>query len=216
MVDRKVQALVGRGRVRSLVVVLGAMLLLSGCGLFQGSGPGTTCAVSGRMCDPEGAGIADVVLTFSGGYGIARTGSDGKRRKNGLSGTVTIAPSREGYVFVPSSRQVSGASSNVNFIGSREAVARGKLKVSFIGNTTPRMRSRVSMGDLHPFDPSIYEPPFNSNEKGNRVGAYTPHSLVGTLWGMGVASPNYRLLLSLELGVATGPRQGFGLLRVSL
>lgn len=85
--------MVGRGRVRLLVVVLGAMLLLSGCELFQGSGPGTTYAVSGRVWDSEGVGIADVVLTFSGRYGIARTGSDGKWRKGGLSGTVTIRPS---------------------------------------------------------------------------------------------------------------------------
>lgn len=206
------------GRVRFIVMLLGAALLLSGCGLFQGSGSGPgsgiTYEVSGRVCDSEGSGIADVVLTFSGGYGIAKTGGDGRWNKSGLRGTVTITPSKEGYVFVPPSRQVSGASSNVNFIGSREAVARGKLKVSFIGNTTPRMRSRVSMGDLHPFDPGVYEPPFNSNEKGNRVGAYTPHSLVGTLWDMGVASTNYRLPLSLDLGVATGPHQGFGLLPV--
>ena len=209
LVNQEVPALMERGRVRFIVMVLGAALLLSGCGLFQGSGsgPGTgiTYGVSGRVCDSEGSGIADVVLTFSGGYGIAKTGGDGRWNKSGLRGTVTITPSKEGYVFVPSSRQVSGASSNVDFVGSREAVARGKLKVSFIGNTTPRAGSRVSMEDLHPFDPSIYAPPFNSNEKGNRVGAYTPYSLVGNVIGMGVAAPWYRLPLSLDVVVQDGP-----------
>lgn len=89
-----------------MVGVLGVMLCVSGCGLFQGSGSGTTYTVSGKVCDSEGVGIADVVLSFSGGYGIAKTGSNGKWTKSGLRGTVTITPSKEGYVFVPSSRQV--------------------------------------------------------------------------------------------------------------
>ena len=73
-----------KGRV--VVALLAAMavsLVLAGC-------LGLGYAVSGQITDAGGAKIAGVTLTFSGGYGTATTGADGKWSKSGLKGTVTI------------------------------------------------------------------------------------------------------------------------------
>lgn len=164
--------------------------------------------------DSEGRGIEGVTLIFSGGIGTTTTSDTGRWSKNGLSGTVTIAPAKAGYVFTPGFHEISGPSDSVNFIGSSDAIAKGRLKVSFVGNSQPRVKSQVTMGDLTPFDQSIYVAPFNSDLKGNLVGRYTPHSMIGSVNGMGVASPNYRLPLSLDYGVATGPYSGFGLMPI--
>lgn len=173
-----------------------------------------TYSVSGIVVDSDGNGIEDVTLAFFKGFGTAKTNSAGEWRKNGLRGTVKISPSKDGYVFAPSSCEVSVPSDSVYFTGSNSVAAKGRMKVSFVGNTEPRVQSRVTMDDLTPFDPSVYAPPFNNELKGNLVGNYTPHSVIGSIFGMGVASPNYRLPLSLTYGVATGPSSGFGLLPV--
>lgn len=199
-----------RHRLAHLLVAVVLVALVSGCFGRSGTVPGTYTA-SGFVRDSDGAGIDKVTLGFSGGFGTATTDSDGKWLKNGLRGTVTVTPAKTGHMFTPSNLEIPGPTSSANFTGSNDVAARGKLKVSFVGNTGSRVRSRVALTDLTLFDPSVYVPPFNSEAKGTLVGRYTPHSLIGSIGGMGVASPNYRLPLSLDPVVATGPHSGFSL-----
>lgn len=80
--------------------------------------PEGTYLVSGRVTDRRGAGIADVLLFLGGGFGSARTASDGGWKAVGLSGDVTITPAKAGLVFAPETVTVSGSSSSVNFTGN--------------------------------------------------------------------------------------------------
>ncbi|MGI6518688.1 MAG: hypothetical protein ACOX4C_07920 [Bacillota bacterium] len=191
-------------RSAHVVIAIALMLLMSACFGRGGTAPGTYTA-SGVVVDSDGDGIEGVTIAFSRGFGTATTNRAGKWSKNSLKGNATVTPSKGGYTFTPNYLEITGGSASVNFIGSNNAIAKGQLKVSFIGNTEPRVQSRVAMGDLTPFDPSVYVPPFNSYLEGNLVGRYTPHSMIGAIDGIGVASPNYRLPLCFSYGAATGP-----------
>ena len=74
-----------------------------------------TYSVSGRVIDQSSNGVAGVSISFTGGFGSVTTASDGTWSKSGLSGTVTVTPSKSGWTFIPTSRQVSEASSSVSF-----------------------------------------------------------------------------------------------------
>lgn len=109
----------GVGLKRSLVLErLVAMVfvtaLLMGC--LGGTG-GTRYAVSGRIVERDGIGIAGVELIFSDGQaGSAMTDSKGNWKAT-LQKTVHITPIKNGYVFDPPTRQVDGKSENVDFTG---------------------------------------------------------------------------------------------------
>ncbi len=66
------------------------------------------------------------------------------------------------------------------------------LSVSFIGNTTfnKNVMAKLTVDDLHPFDPSIYAEPFNSDAKGTRVGNFTPTNFICSITHIGVSSEN--------------------------
>jgi len=75
-------------------------------------------SVSGRVANPDGAGIVDVLLFLGSGFGTARTASDGRWSATGLSGDVTVTPAKAGLVFTPETATVSGWSSGINFTGN--------------------------------------------------------------------------------------------------
>ena len=62
-----------------------------------------------------------MTIGFSGGFGSATTDSSGAWSKTGLTGTVTVTPSKSGYTFGPASASVSGANTAVNFTGTAPA-----------------------------------------------------------------------------------------------
>ncbi len=99
--------------------------LLSGCfGSSKTPGGEETPAsysVSGRITDTDecNKGIENVTVLFSGGFGTSTTDSEGKWSKDGLRGTVTVTPNPVGWVFSPVNREVTSASSNVDFEGTR-------------------------------------------------------------------------------------------------
>ncbi|MEA4882458.1 MAG: hypothetical protein VB144_02145 [Clostridia bacterium] len=103
-------------RALILAAVLVTAILQSGCS----SGPIiSSYSVSGRVTDSQGdAGLNGVVLSFSGGFGTATTDASGYWTKSGLSGSVTITPSKQGWTFAPPTRSVSGAASDVDFQGT--------------------------------------------------------------------------------------------------
>lgn len=100
-----------------LVILLLVTLLLTGC--IGGGTSKPTYSVSGKVIDGEGVGIPEVTLGFSGDFGIATTDNDGQWSKEGLDGTVTITPAKDGWSF--ESRQVTKTDSKVNFTGTKKA-----------------------------------------------------------------------------------------------
>lgn len=102
--------------ISKLLFIILVSLLLAGCPIIKGD---TTYTVSGRVTLLDGgSGLGDVKLQFSGGHGIATTRSDGSWTKSGLKGNVTITPVKDGWAFTPSSRNVSGARSDIDFQAS--------------------------------------------------------------------------------------------------
>lgn len=76
--------------------------------------------VSGRVtCQDTGQTLEGVTVSFSGGYGAVDTGPDGTWSKGGLKGAVTVTPTKDGWIFNPSSTPVSGAASGVDFAALR-------------------------------------------------------------------------------------------------
>ncbi len=102
-----------------------AALLVSGCpnvltpedtGDAPDNGdPGATYAVSGSVTDEAGEGIGGVSVGFGEATEPVLTDAEGAWTRDGLTGTVTVTPSEDGWTFDPSSREVSGAASNVDF-----------------------------------------------------------------------------------------------------
>lgn len=82
----------------------------------------TTYTVSGRVTHQDnGQGLEGVAIGFSGGFGTATTGADGTWSKSGLAGNVTVTPTKEGWTFDPTNRQVSGAAGNVDFAATQSS-----------------------------------------------------------------------------------------------
>lgn len=201
-------------RCLTLVTLTLIPLALSGCFGNVSAIPGSTAySVSGAVSDTQGQGISDVTIIVTGGINTTTTtDQNGSWSLSGLTGTVTIAAAKDGYTFTPESHQKSGPSNSVNFTGTPDAVDQGTLKVSIVACTEPTDRLRVSMNDLTAIDRSIHKAPFADDSQGNLVGSFTPISVIGCISDLGIAHPNYRMPLSLHMGVATGPSQGFGLL----
>ena len=85
---------------------------------FTGSNPNATSySVSGKVTDEKGNGIADVTIGFSNGIASVITNAQGFWTQSGLTGTVTVTPTKAGKVFDPVSISVSNANSAVNFTG---------------------------------------------------------------------------------------------------
>lgn len=80
-------------------------------------------SVGGRVEDPAGAGIAGVELLFSRGQatlGVAGpTGADGRWRKDGLSGVVTVKPFKDGWLWSPDQKEVARAGEYLVFVGTK-------------------------------------------------------------------------------------------------
>ena len=72
-------------------------------------------SISGQVVDLEGTGIEGLEISFSGGYSSVITDAQGKWKKDGLWGKVTVAPVGEGWEFDPLSREVTGATENIVF-----------------------------------------------------------------------------------------------------
>ena len=102
-----------------LLLILAMALVISGCGGGGGGSEGSsTYTVSGTVVDQNDVPLKDVIVTFSGSFGAATTNSDGQWSKSGLTGTVTATPALEGFNFDPSSVEITGARSDVNFTGT--------------------------------------------------------------------------------------------------
>jgi Leucine-rich repeat (LRR) protein len=98
-------------RLLLCVGIFAVLLAASGC--TSGS---KTYKVSGYITVVDSAqGVEEVTLLFSGDFGTAVTGADGGWAKIGLKGTVTVTPTKSGWTFTPTSRQVSEEPNSVDF-----------------------------------------------------------------------------------------------------
>lgn len=104
-------------RKHGWLFVLATILLIStGCG--KSTPIANTYTVSGKVTFPDGKGIKDVVIIYAGLQGgTIQTDSDGKWSATVKGSNVTITPTKEHWSFEPTSRQVSTAENNVNFVG---------------------------------------------------------------------------------------------------
>jgi len=110
--------------VLSLIV----SLLLVGC--LGGGGKGYQ--VSGIIQDASGLGIEGVELALLGSKTslTAKTGADGSWSAQGLTGKVTITPTKEGWSFDPASLEVTKESKTVNFTGIAQVLPEEEYDVS--------------------------------------------------------------------------------------
>ncbi|AZR72907.1 hypothetical protein BBF96_05585 [Anoxybacter fermentans] len=97
------------------ILIIGLALLLNGCFIKR------SYTVSGKIIDQSGEGISDVTITASGETNArTKTDNSGYWKLSGLKGTVTITPSKQGWVFEPIKRVVSKDDNNVNFTGKNQ------------------------------------------------------------------------------------------------
>lgn len=72
-------------------------------------------ALSGRVIGPDGHGVGKVIVRFGEGLSSVLTDPDGFWQKDGLAGSVTVKPHKEGWAFAPESRFAGGSSATADF-----------------------------------------------------------------------------------------------------
>jgi len=102
---------------------------------FVGTEQEVTYSVSGTIEDKTGAGIEGVKISFSGDLNPVFTESDGTWVQTDLVGTVTITPEKDGWVFDPLIKEVSGEDNSVDFLGLGEFTI--TIMVEGDGTVTP-------------------------------------------------------------------------------
>lgn len=83
------------------MIILFIGLIFTGCSnnLSSPNFDDNTYTISGKVTDSSNNPIKDVILNFSGYDEVARTGSEGKWQKSGLTGKVEVIPADERYEF---------------------------------------------------------------------------------------------------------------------
>lgn len=123
------------GRPLLALAVLAIALLVVACGGGGGGGGagGTPApkpyAVSGQIHvkDAPDEGIEGVTVTFGGAAAPVTTNAEGLWARDGLTGTVTVTPEHDEYIFQPESQVVTKAATNVNFEAEPGFVAYGTI-----------------------------------------------------------------------------------------
>lgn len=118
---------------------------------------GGTYSASGRIMDLQsGAGVSGVTLSFvdTNGESTATTDESGYWRKDGLSGTVTVTPVKDGWEFSPPSDRVNIASPSVDFVGSTHSTFSIQSAID-----------AAQSGDVVTVSPGIYEERINFSGK---------------------------------------------------
>ena len=131
---------------------------------FGGSGCGKAYSVFGRVADELDQGIANVTITFSGGYsGTTTTNADGNWSKNGINGVVLVTPTKEGWVFDPTNRTVTKTVSGIDFLiipepdeeRHEEIIEQGHVISALFSEDTPSEISIEQALEILNADPKI-------------------------------------------------------------
>ena len=110
-------------RMTGFYIVALVVISLSITGCFGGGGSSKSYTVSGKVVDGNGDGIDGVKILVTGGKSTTIvTANGGKYALTGLTGFCTLTPSLEGYTFEPNNREISKASTNVEFIGTMKPI----------------------------------------------------------------------------------------------
>jgi hypothetical protein len=100
-----------------IIALLVLSLGLTGC--VGGGGGSKSYIASGKVVDGNGDGIDGVKILVTGGTSnTTTTENGGKYALTGLTGICTLTPILEGYIFEPNNREISKASTNVEFTGA--------------------------------------------------------------------------------------------------
>lgn len=99
-----------------------------GSGGDGGAGDFESYSVSGRILDINGEPVPAVLISFGDAAVSVATDGEGKWSRDGLEGEVTVTPEKEGYVFEPKSREVTGAAADVDFRAHSTFSASGSVK----------------------------------------------------------------------------------------
>lgn len=111
---RSVQAI---NRRAGVVICLLLLFIAVGCSSPSEKDPAHS--VSGTVLNGEQAGVAGVNIAFDGervGPGTVLTEADGTWAVSNMRGRVVFRPTKEGYVFVPEEREISGATTHADFV----------------------------------------------------------------------------------------------------
>lgn len=104
-----------------IVALVVISLSITGC--FGGGGSSKSYTVSGKVVDGNGDGIDGVEILVTGGKSTTTTTENGgKYALTGLTGTCTLTPILEGYTFEPNNREISKASTNLEFTGTTKPI----------------------------------------------------------------------------------------------
>ena len=114
--------------MKRLSLVLLTILIITAA--IGGSGCGKSYSVYGRVVDGLDHGIANVTITFSGGYSGTTTDADGNWSKAGLQGVVFVTPSKLNWTFSPSNKQVTDAATDVDFVGEPNPPVLTRIEIS--------------------------------------------------------------------------------------
>jgi len=105
----------------SIIALMVLALSLTGC--IGGGGGSKAYTASGKVVDGNGDGIDGVKILVTGGKSTTTvTTNGGKYALTGLTGICTLTPSLEGYTFEPNNREISKASTKVEFIGTTKPI----------------------------------------------------------------------------------------------
>ncbi|MGI6037680.1 MAG: InlB B-repeat-containing protein [Limnochordia bacterium] len=101
-------------------IILTLALLLTGCGGGGGGGlrggpRPTTFSLSGRVVDEDQQPLDDITVYVGGN--VVTTDANGRWQAGGLSGTVTVIPKGDGWIFEPLQDSFSRETKNITFTG---------------------------------------------------------------------------------------------------
>lgn len=103
---------------------------LSACQSVTPTGGGTTYSISGTITS-SGTGLSGVTVSCSPSCGSTTTNSTGQYTLSGLSnGTYTITPSKSGYTFSPTSKNVTINNNNVTGVDFTATGSTGDVQLT--------------------------------------------------------------------------------------
>lgn len=103
-------------RFTQVLALLMVVFLLSACSSGgASSGKSNAFTIKGRIVDADGSGMASATLTIVGKTIATTTTDSGGYWQSKVTGSVVVTPSKAGYSFVPSSREISGPDDSGDF-----------------------------------------------------------------------------------------------------
>ena len=143
--------------------------------------------VSGRVADRAGRAADYAKLTFSNSSYSTTADSNGYWTRSGLSGSIVVTASKDGWTFSPSSKTVSEPASDVNFEGTYSA---GGLVSDADGSVVSSVKLDFSGGHV-----SVYTDPYG---RWTRDGLYGDVTVTPSLLNWTFDPPSHNITRSSD------------------